>query len=287
MLPPPLNLDSNRKYYLSIRTADNKTYQSAPVEVKTTPQIDSVLYKIQTDGVQLYVNTHDISNKTRYYRWDYTETWIFHTAYGDTYKLVNGSPVYRLPNDPQIYQCWRSDTSSTITLASTAQQSSDVVLQLPLTFVSSTSEKLERRYSILVQEYALTEPEFEYYENIKTNTEQLGGIFDAQPSSIKGNITCTSNPTEPVIGFISASTITKKRIFIDNAQLPAWVAYTYYDQQGCNLDTITLKSATDIAQFYGGNPPLYLPTYQPYLAAPATCVDCTLRGTNKQPAFWQ
>ncbi|HTE00486.1 MAG TPA: DUF4249 domain-containing protein [Mucilaginibacter sp.] len=282
----PLNLDNTHKYRISIQTVDNRTYLSALVEVKTTPEIDSVGYIIRGNGVQIYVNAHDNKAKTRFYRWDFNETWRFHSQFPSNYKLVDGDPVYR-PSSEQVYECWGNDTSQNVVLASTTKLTSDVVTQQPITFISSTAEKLETRYSILLKQYALTEAGYTYYANLKKNTEQLGSIFDAQPSSIKGNITCSSNPVEQVLGFVSASTVTKKRIFIDNRDLPAWQAYTYYDQMDCRRDTVRLKDVFTIHSAYTGTPPPYLPLSEPYFAAPIECVDCTLRGTNKQPVFWK
>lgn len=282
----PLNLDNGHKYRLYIKTADSRTYLSDFVEAKTTPDIDSLGYKIQSNGVQVYVSAHDAASKTRYYRWDYDETWLFHTTYISLYKLVDNLPVYRPPAE-QIYQCWGSDTATNITLASTTRLSTDLVTQQPIAFIPSSAEKLGERYSIVVRQYALTQAGYEYYVNLKKNTEQLGDIFDTQPSSIKGNISCTSNPSEPVIGFISAGTISKKRIFVDRRELPAWRTYTYYDERDCLQDTISLKTPDKVRFYYAGPPYGYLPTSLPYLAASIECVDCTLRGTNKQPDFWK
>src|SRR5437868_6518765 len=70
-----LNLDNGHKYRLRIRTSGNKQYLSDYVEVLNSPRIDSVSYDIKgalaMPGVNVYVNTHDQSNKVKYYRWDY------------------------------------------------------------------------------------------------------------------------------------------------------------------------------------------------------------------------
>ncbi len=79
-----LNLDNTRNYRLRIKTASNQQYLSDFVPVKVTPPIDSIGFNIVNiggTGIQIYANTHDPNNNTRYYRWDYDETWQFHSFY--------------------------------------------------------------------------------------------------------------------------------------------------------------------------------------------------------------
>jgi len=64
-------------------------------------------------------------------------------------------------------------------------------------------------YSIEVTQYALTPEAFTYWELLKKNTEQLGSIFDASPSSSLTNIAAI-NSKDLVIGYVSVSTTTKK-----------------------------------------------------------------------------
>jgi hypothetical protein len=74
----PLNLPASQNYRIRIITNDGLIYLSDFVPVELTPPIDSVGYFIKNSSVQLYVSTHDATNKARYYRWDYAETWQFH-----------------------------------------------------------------------------------------------------------------------------------------------------------------------------------------------------------------
>jgi len=67
-----LNLDNTLQYRLNIKTSNNEQYQSAFQAVAITPPIDSLGFVIQNTptntGIQVYLNTHDPSNKTKYYR---------------------------------------------------------------------------------------------------------------------------------------------------------------------------------------------------------------------------
>ncbi len=283
-----LNLDYTRKYRLRVKTADGKTYLSDFVEARVTPPIDSLGYSIQPNGLQVYLNAYDPTNNTRYYRWDYSETWVFYSKFSSYFKLVDGIPAARQLPQEQVTQCWGADSSTTLLLASTSGLSKDIISQQNIVALPSTSEKLQSRYSILVTQYALTNDAYAYYRDLKKNTEDLGDIFGNLPSSgLTGNIHNINNSTEPVIGYVTAGTRTQKRIYINNRDLPAWRTITFYDTYGCAADTATVKSADAYPFYYGGNPPAYLPTNSPNFAAFDICVDCTLRGTNKQPKFWK
>lgn len=309
---PGLNLDNSHKYRLRIRTADNKQYLSDYVEVVNSPSIDSISYDLKgslsVPGLNLYVSTHDQTNKIAYYRWDYQETWIIRSYYASYFKSNGDTVLGRTFPADNITQCWQSDTSSTIVLGSSAKLSSNVIYDQPIISIASTSEKLRSKYSILVRQYALTGDAYNFYINIKKNTEQLGSIFDALPSVINGNIHSVTNSAEPVIGYISVGSTTSRRIFIANQQLPAWKTDTSF-YEGCHLafDPPTIPccyynfGGTNQVDYYinynigGDTDPLIpidaigMPGHPPigYTASYRKCVDCTVRGTNKPPAFWQ
>ena len=122
----------------------------------------------------------------------------------------------------QIYNCWHITNSTDILVGSTAALTEDVVNQFPVITIPQNSEKVGLRYSILVKQYAITQPAYLYYQILKKNTEQQGSIFDVQPSQLRGNIHSVSNPDETVIGFVTASNTTQQRIFIRNDQLTTW-----------------------------------------------------------------
>jgi len=300
-----LNLNSVNKYRLSIKT-NNEQYYSDYVAVLNSPPIDSVYYTTTNSGLNIYSATHDPTNTVKYYRWDYQETWIIHSYYYSFFKSNGDTVLARDLNNDEIGTCWRSDTSSTIVLGATADLAKDVVSANPITSIASTSEKITSEYSIIVKQYALTGDAYSFWTNLKKNTEQLGSIFDAEPSQINGNIHSATNAAEPVVGYISCGNTSSIRIFINNQNLPAWSAQPYY--VACQLDTFLYKYVTpgsktivnQVDEFInydkGGAINLEIPVdaiglpgMPPigYTASSRECVDCTLRGTNKQPSFWK
>ena len=147
---------SGETYRLHIRTAKGVNYYSDYVPVVTTPPIDSVSWRVENDGVQINVNTHDPQNQTHYYRWEYDETWAYTAAYYSSYEYVASTKqiVNRTDN---IYNCWGSFTSTNIMTNSTVRLSRDVVSQFPLTTIAGSSVRFQSKYSILVRQYALTQ----------------------------------------------------------------------------------------------------------------------------------
>ena len=291
---PGLNLNAAHKYYLYVKTTDGKEYASDPEPVIPDPPIDSIGYTVQSSGIQLYLNTHNPHNTTRYYRWEYNETWQFHAEYNTPY-ITDGNKLNYRTQAQQINGCFGNNASTTILLGSSANLSSDVIYQSPLTQLSSTSEKLETKYTILVKQYGLTPEAFNFWQNLKKNTQTIGSIFDAQPSEIQGNIHCITTPSVPVLGYISVTTVQQKRIFISNDELPRqWLAAYPYQ---CRIDTFLFDDhfTNDVAMWLLPQPPHYF-AIDPigasgfiagYIGVSAECADCTIRGTTKQPDFWR
>jgi hypothetical protein len=139
-----------------------------------------------------------------------------------------------------------------------------------------------------VRQYALDKDGYQFFEQLKKNTESLGTIFDPQPSQLHGNIHSLVDSAEVVIGYISATTISQQRIFISRQQL----LNRGFIYGLC--DTVRVPNKYDSLAnhipprwpHYAFIDPLTLDTTA-YLISDSPCVDCRLRGgINVKPAFW-
>jgi hypothetical protein len=291
----PMHLDATKKYRLHLTAPEGKEYASDYVEVRQTPPIDSVGFMPKNNNLQIYVNTHSAANNTRYYRWDYAETWRFHAKFQSDY-IVENKEIRGRRQEEYIYYCFANDNSSNIILGSSEKLAQDVIFQGPVTTIPHDAEKLELRYSILLKQYALTKDAYQFWENLKKNTEQLGSIFDAQPTQLTGNIHNLKDAAEPVIGYISITNTQSKRIFIDKSQLPGdWLPKYPYD---CDLaDTayffnpLTMLNEVKLHIIDGTGIPLQSissPTSgNGFTYSSPSCADCTIRGRIKTPSFWK
>lgn len=284
---PNLELRMNEEYRVRIRTTNGDEFESDYVKPKLSPPIDSIGWKLDEDGLTVYVNSFDPAGEARYYLWDYGETYEIHSYYfsDQIYEDYYIRPR-RLPEE-QVYQCWKYDSSVNIILATTSRLEEDSLLEAPVAYFNRHDEKLSVRYSMLLRQYAIAEEAYQYLALMRQNTEQIGTIFDPQPTDIRGNIRCVNKPEDPVIGFVMASSVQERRKFISNAEVAPW---RY--QQYCPPDTIAPQDVIDkldggALSVYHAELNILTLNIDYYLAAYPFCVDCRNRGGDlNKPAFW-
>lgn len=281
-------LNSARRYRLHLTTRGGQEYASEYVPVKTTPLIDNLTWRANSTGLSVFVNSHDDASNTQYYRWEYDETWEIASPYDPKLEYVNGN--IRPITIPFPRVCYANSHSSSIEIFKTTALTQDVVANYTVRVIPPTSPLVLRRYSILVQQHALTRQEYEYWDLLRKNTEKIGSLFDPQPAQLTGNVRCISNPTQLALGYVGVHSITEKRILIGRSQLPNdWRPLTGYES--C-IPPDTVRSNELQAAFGRG---LQLPidvastptgAVVGYLAATPDCIDCRKRGTAIKPSYW-
>lgn len=281
----PLTLNPAGQYRIHIKTKTGKEYVSDYSPLKISPPIDSISWAVASNGgIQLSANTHDPSQNSRYYRWEYDETWEFHSAYLSSLKYVNGQVVQR--DIDSIYYCWLDAHSTNILLGSSAKLARDEIFLAPLVNIPRYDWRLDIEYSILVRQYSLTPEAYTYWQNLRQNSEQIGTIFGPLPSELRGNVHSVTDTSELVVGYVSAGSLTQQRIFIFNNQLPFHSQSTFNSE--CTVHTVSNDSTM---YYFGGMDyiPLSpaLPPGSGNLGSTKFCVDCTLYGHNQRPSFWQ
>jgi hypothetical protein len=258
------------------------SYQSYPAEMKPVPAIDSVYYEKTviekpyenfkgSDGCKIYLDTHDSENNCKFYRWDYRETWEIW-----------------LPFDIQNKICWISNNSDSINIKNTAALNEPRINRHNVTYISNVTDRLKTKYSILVNQYSLNEDEYNYWQELQKLMVQVGGLSDVIPSSIPSNIWRPDNPNEKVLGYFSVSAKSSKRIFIKDSFAGIIDPYAH-----CVSDTLIggynelpgLGTSVWILFDIPGSP--FQTPEIVILTKTKGCADCTVRGTNIEPDFWE
>jgi hypothetical protein len=289
----PLTLPATGKYRIRILTSANKEYLSDYVSVKLTPAIDSISWK-RNGGGDMVVTTNSKGTQSTpyYYQWRADQTWEIVSDYSTALKFRfnrDGAAVgveywdaitHKL--DSTIKRCWQNVNSTSILIGSTEGLTTND-LHETMAVLPSDGIQLGVLYSINVKQYSISKENYRFLEKIKKNTEQLGSIFDAQPSDIGGNVHATSNPTEIVIGYVDATQEQVKRIFISRAQVPDWKY-----RRICPPVVVLPTNYPDTFAYYQSD---YYPVNLAFGVPEATvagraCVVCTDFGSNIKPSFW-
>jgi len=282
----PVALNKNQKYRLFIKTVEGKEYLSDYLSVKKTPPIDSVSWRSENNGVNIYVNSHVEPDNRRYYKWSYDETWEVHSRWPVLYGYVNRNVSATDQNETnKMFYCWHSQNSDRIVLGSTAQLIDNIISMIPVVNIPPYGEQLGFRYSILVKQVALDKQTYEFYQVMRKNTETTGSIFAPLPTDLSSNIHCVSNPAEKVIGYMSVTTEESKRIFISNEEVPGW---NY--QSGC-IGVLVRNDPASLSVFSNNGLISYNVAIEGlntlgFYASNEFCMDCRTRGTNIKPDFW-
>ncbi|HRH58937.1 MAG TPA: DUF4249 domain-containing protein [Chitinophagaceae bacterium] len=281
-----LTLNTANTYQLQITTSNGKQYSSAFVPCKQTPPIDSLRWEQRGDAI-IYLTTHDPANNTLYYKWQYEETWQYYAQLQATYGVANGL-IYVSDSSNQTDSCWLSGLSTNVLIGNSTALAQDVISDAKIATIPKDDERIGVRYSILVKQYAISAEAYKYWQIIQKNSQERGGLFDLQPAQLSANIFCDTDPTEPVVGFLSAASEQISRIFIRNKELTDW---TFNPIPGYDCPSAIIPGNPVDYRIYDYPDPTYWPWYfvtgGGIVITKKDCLDCRSHGgTNKRPVFW-
>ncbi len=272
-------------YKLLVSTSDQLNYESEWVELRDVPEIDSIAYELQERatsdpnqsvyGMEIKVNTHDNSDQTRYYRWEWVETWEIITPITSSFY-------------PDEARCWQTAGSGVISIGTSEHLTHDIIEDYPIYFVSAESNKLRIKYSILVNQYSLSREAYSYWKSLQDITTNTGTLFDPTPAMVTGNISNSENPEIPVLGIFQASALKQKRIFIDRSEIPKSLDIPS-GYSSCNF--FDLVDSVEIDYYSSRGFPLVeiyrlAGVYHYIFTNSEMCFRCTLSGSNEKPEFW-
>jgi len=311
----PFKAEPGRKYQLKIRTSAGKNYISDEQVLTTETKIDNVTATVANfngeRGVQINVNSFDPTNTSKYYRYEYVETYKIIAPLWDNRDAIvidvpanPGNPIQDIPPTParedirivprnkETRTCFSTKKSNDIILNSTNSQSDDKV-HFPVRFISDQNYIISHRYSIFVKQYVQNLAAYTYFKTLKDLSSSGGVLSPKQPGFFYGNLKSAENPTEKVIGFFEVSAVSSERIYFNYADLFPKEPLPPYYEPNCEIyelvdcigelpcAALTLRSVLRTRELVhlSSNVPAY------YLVK-APCGDCTSFSSNIVPPFW-
>lgn len=279
-------------FKVEILTSDGVNIKSDFDRMSECPPVDSVYYSREeiptnipgqvTIGLQFYTDLNGGNLNSHFFRWEAIETWEYQVDYPREW-WYDGTVHRIIPPDYSRKVCWSTQLVKNIYTLSTENLVENKYYKLPLNFVDNHTPKLMYGYSLLINQYALSEAAYSYWDQLRINGSEQGGLYEKQPLSIEGNLHNNSNPDQKVLGFFGASSVKSKRIFLRSVE-----NFTLDFTTFCTADTLGVRvgfkaiSPSAYPVYLAGNSRTYL-----MICLSKYCVDClTLGGTNIKPDFW-
>ncbi|MBS7252905.1 DUF4249 domain-containing protein [Flavobacterium branchiicola] len=307
--------EPGRKYQLKIKTKEGKNYTSDEQTLTTETKIENMTATVETvegqRGVEINVNSYDPTNTSKYYRYEYTETYKIIAPKWDSRKTIlqsfpaippdpendfPGSPggegILVIPRTTETQTCFSTKNSDKILLTNTSGNSDDRV-HYPVRFISDQNYIMSHRYTIFVKQYVQNLAAYTFYKTLRDLSTSGSVLSPKQPGFFYGNIKSVENPSEKVIGFFEVSSVSSDRIYFNYKDLfPNMPLPPYYESDceqreylDCEGDPpcsgIPLRSSirsNSLVHFSSS-----ASTY--FMVKPA-CGDCTTFSSNIVPPFW-
>ena len=304
------------KYKLNIKTREGKNYTSDEQVLTTETKIDNMTATVENvngqRGVQINVNSYDPTNTSKYYRYEYYETykiiapmWYYEEARVDVIPPNPGNPVQDIPATPgreeivvtrrikEVKTCYSSKASDAILLNNTNSSSEDRV-HYPVRFISDQNYIISHRYSIFVKQYVQNLASHTFYKTLIDLSTSGNILSPKQPGFFYGNMKSVENPDEKVLGFFEVSAVSSDRIYFNYRDLfPGERLPPYYvtdcepeEYKSCDGNLPCRGSALRSlirtrarVMFSWNHDDLF------YMVK-APCGDCTTFSSNIVPPFW-
>ncbi len=298
----------NIDYQLLITTSDGKSYASHPTKLTNITQMDNVYASREVDdlgfeNMSIFVDSFDPTGKSKYYRYEYEETYKIVAPKWNAYDLVVTDNAYPWTID-KVFKtreervCYKTLHSNSIIQTQTNGLSKDRILKFPVRVLSRENTIISYRYSVVVKQYVQSLDAYTYYKILNKLSGSESLFSQNQPGFFNGNVFSVDNLNEKVVGFFEVSSVSSQRIyfnfqdFFPNEPLPPYFtkcstfgpqAIPWLPGEESDLVELILRGTV---KYYMNN---LEPSYSnpgPYLLVMAECGDCTKYGNNVKPDFW-
>jgi len=268
-----------RSYWIEIQTSDGKKYESTPEMIQPEVLIENIYgeeTKVIQDngeylkGVEFYMDANSPSNQGNYLRWEYKESWEWHSPY-DIPKTDNPSRI-----------CYLNNLSNNIAVFDGTKQSKKEFKHLSTRFINDNEVKLNYNYFLDISLYSVTPRNYQFWKILQKSIQNNGGIYDVIPSDAEGNI-CPCDDKDSVIGYFEASSVSTMKQFFSIADFDMKFAYSpdECDEYPINGD-VTEPDTTNVhivrTEAKGNITWYYVRLNQ--------CYDCNFKYSPKKPSFW-
>ena len=209
-----------RKYKLVVEILDGRKYESSfesPVPVSKIDNVTTTFRELPPPSkikgqFMVYIDAQDTPSEKNFYKWDtyqirqinYCREWFIYGQGGDlTQSFV----------DKCCEPCFEK-----VYLEDQYELGNDRLIngnKINKQYVATVPFDNTTPYYMVINQYSLTEDAYKFWNAVKEQAKNSGGLFDATPKSIRGNIKNISDASEEVLGIFYVSDVHEYQINID------------------------------------------------------------------------
>ncbi len=204
--PAEIDVQAGKSYQLTVKENGN-TYQTGQERMHAVPTIEDLSFEYANDstGVWILATATGSDDETRYFSWEYDETWKIRTPYVSQ-RFINYT------------ECYPTQKSQGVYISTTESLTANKLVDNRVYFIDFMTDRLSFRYSTLLQLQSISRDTYLYLDHVKKINLSNGSLFDPIPSSLNGNVFC-NDKSVPVLGNFQVSAVSQKRMYVDYSEL--------------------------------------------------------------------
>jgi len=269
-----------RYYWIEIQTLTGEKYESTP-ELMHSPfeitslygdELEVVTNENSEAAVGIYFDAKTSENTGSYLRWEYRESYEWHTPFDVNTKVTE---------NPQTV-CYPVNDFPLINLYDATNIENKEVNHLLTSTILQHEVKLKHKYLLDMRLYSVSQENYIFWKNMKAIHQTNGNLYDILPANIKGNISTCEGDCE-VLGYFEVSSVrTKKGMFFKNDYS---VEFSDFPKE-CETFNYTPSpdnSPPDLTRYFivKKTPGSYF-----LLARYRHCYECNSKYPSNKPTFW-
>lgn len=207
-----------RSYKLTIQTKAGDRFESDAEVLQAAPPIQKLYYEYTVEGSavtaksqgwNVYLDTKDPETPDNFYRWDWAHYEPIEVCY--TKELKDGS----LTGLGCCSACW--DITRCYDCINVTSDVNINGQNISRQFITRVPFKSAGRYYMEVQQQAISKGAYAFWKSVKQQVTNTGGLFDAAPATVQGNVHCVSNPALMAFGFFGATGLSEQYLNVDRS----------------------------------------------------------------------
>ena len=137
---------------------------------------------------------------------------------------INSQGMLKAVDTCSCCRCWVYEYSRKATVSPNRFSEGNEYRSVAVAEVPFSGDRFFYKFFIEVEQMSVSENVFEFWRRLSAQQQGTGSLFQPNAIRIKGNMHCVTDPRQDVFGVFSASSITRRSIFLTRRQLPKAVA---------------------------------------------------------------